>query len=122
MQSVIQEELSRLIRREIRDPRVGDVSITQVEVSQDAGMATISVSIFGETEPTREQEKDCLAGLVSASGYLRRELAKALNTRQLPELTFKIDRGVANTARVHDLLTRIQAEPPAGGPATPEED
>src|SRR5262245_41749596 len=93
MESVIREELSTLILREIKDPRVPAVTITGVQVTPDGGEATISVAILGGAQgghdgapPLSEKAaalrmKDCIAGLTSAGGFLKRQLARSLNTK-----------------------------------------
>jgi len=112
LRSVILEEMSLLISRELKDPRIPPLTITRVDLTPDAGVATLYVTILGMavSEPTPEFEaeiKDALEGLKSASGFLRRALAKVLNIRHVPELQFKHDRGLANTLRVHELLKQI---------------
>src|SRR4051812_19113552 len=93
LQSVIQEELSVFVAREVKDPRVPMVTITKVEVTQDGGQATVWVSILGlsQEDQLRGAMKDCIAGLISAAGYMRRHLARVLNVRHIPNLIFKED-------------------------------
>ena len=122
LQAVIQEELSVIVAREIKDPRVPPVTFTAVEVTPDARQATIFVAIFGGAEGghngipplseknTKLRMQDCLDGLTSASGCLRRHLAKILNIRHVPSLVFREDKGFANSTRVQELLRKI-AEP-----------
>jgi ribosome-binding factor A len=119
LQAVIQDELSSVVPREVKDPRVPSVTFTAVEVSQDGSQATIFVSILGGAQgghdgapPLSEagakvRMQDCIEGLTSASRYLRRHLAKILNVRYIPILTFKEDRGFENATRVHELLKKI---------------
>lgn len=119
LQAVIQEELSHIVPREIKDPRIPAVTFTAVEVTQDGSQATIYVSILGGAQggldgapPLSEQGaqqrmKDCIAGLTSATGYLRRHLARVLNVKYIPQLLFKEDRGYENALRVHELLKKI---------------
>jgi ribosome-binding factor A len=106
--SVIQKELSMAVRS-IKDPRVPSVTFTQVEVADDGSQATVYVMVLGGAgslgdHADREAIRDCLEGLKSASGYLRRHLAKILTIRHIPSLLFKEDRGLANVSRVHELL------------------
>src|SRR6476659_6826800 len=95
LQAVIQEELSAIVPKEVKDPRVPSVTFTSVEVSQDGSQATVFVAILGGAQgghdgapPLSEKGaqlrmKDCLDGLRSASGYLRRHLARVLNVRHI---------------------------------------
>jgi ribosome-binding factor A len=131
--AVIQEELSMVVPREVKDPRVPSVTFTRVEVTQDGSQATIWVAILGGAQgghdgapPLSDQGaslrmQDCIDGLVSASGYLRRHLARVLNVRHIPNLIFKEDRGFENTIRVHELLKQISDSPTSSSPSTPSE-
>ena len=119
LQSVIQQELSMVVPREVKDPRIPHITFTAVEVTEDGSQATIYVAILGGAQggfdgapPLSEKGsllrmKDCLDGLTSASGFLRRHLARALSVRYIPQLIFKEDKGFENAARVHDLLKKI---------------
>lgn len=120
LESVIQEELSRAVR-EVKDPRVPIVTFTGVSLTPDGGHATIYVSILGRTGGEASDEADremreCIKGLTSASGFLRRHLGRVLTVRTIPAITFKPDRGLDNTLRVHELLKQIGSEErPEGG-------
>jgi ribosome-binding factor A len=119
LQAVIQEELSVVVPREIKDPRVPSVTFTKVEVTQDGSQATVYVLILGgamggqdgapalSDESAKLRMKDCIDGLTSASGFLRRHLARILTVRHIPTLVFKEDRGFENSIRVHELLKEI---------------
>lgn len=110
LQAVILEELAVFIPREVKDPRIpGSITITQVEVSTDGSAAQVMVSILGGSDDAG-QISDCLQGLNSAAGFIRRHLAKILNIRHIPHLTFDYDRGLENTLRVHELLKKIEKE------------
>lgn len=104
--SVIREEISLMLRT-IKDPRVPmGVCINQVDVVEDGSQATLLITILGGHED-RAKVKDCLEGLTSASGYLRRHLAKILTVRHIPNLIFKEDKGLDNATRVYELLKQI---------------
>jgi ribosome-binding factor A len=114
LQQLILEELSVRISREVKDPRVPSITITRVELTPDAGQATIYVTLLGEsaneTPEYKAKIKDCLEGLVSASGFLRRAISKVLTIRQMPTIVFKEDKGLTNTLRVNELLKQIAGE------------
>ncbi len=94
--------------REVRDPRVGFVTITGVLVTNDLSHARVMVSVPGEeTEKAR-----ALEGLQSAAGFLRSRAARALTTRTVPELHFELDRGLEHAARINELLNTIRQEDP----------
>lgn len=111
--SVIQQELSIAVRS-IKDPRVPNVTLTSVDVADDGSQATVYVMVLGGAgslgdHDDRDAMRDCLEGLKSASGYLRRHLAKILTIRHIPTIFFKEDRGLANVSRVHELLKQVEA-------------
>lgn len=115
LQSLIQQELSVVINREIKDPRVPTLTLTQVQLTPDAGQATVFFTILGATPETESDSykkdiKDCLEGLNSASGFLRRHIGKILTIRHIPTLVFKEDRGLNNALRIHELLKEISNE------------
>jgi ribosome-binding factor A len=110
--SVILEELSQVIRT-LKDPRIRPITVTRVELTPDAGMATVFVTLLGYDPDAADQRRamrETIEGLASASGLLRRHIASALTTRTTPALQFKEDRGLANASRVHELLRELDAE------------
>jgi ribosome-binding factor A len=106
--SLIRQELSELLQRECKDPRLSHpVTITSVETAQDMRHARVFVSRLADTE---EEKRETLDALVSASGFLRRELAERLRLRHIPELTFLWDDSIARGAHLLDLIDRVAAE------------
>ncbi len=100
----IREELAELLRREIRDPRLGGlISITDVETTADLAVSRVYVSVLGSDEETAK----ALRALRHASGYLRRELGDRVRVRRLPTLDFRLDPSIARGARVMQLLREI---------------
>lgn len=95
-----------MVSRELKDPRIPPLTFTAVEVSQDGSQAVVYVSILGGGAST-DQMKECLEGLKSSSGFLRRHLASVLTIRHVPQLLFKEDRGIENASRVYTLLKTI---------------
>src|SRR5690606_27492977 len=126
LQSVIQAEPSTLIARNVKHPRVPPVTLTHVDVTPDGSQATNSISILGsqgtlsEDPKAQEEMKECLKGLNSAAGYLRRQIASALTIRHIPTLIFREDRGLANANRVYDLLKGISSEDPSDASSSNE--
>ena len=110
----INEEIQRELAEQIRflkDPRVsqvGMVSITRVDTTGDLRYARVYISVLDKT-----QEKDVLKGLKSASGFLRRELGRALNLRYTPELQFTVDDSIAHGAHILDMLNHVKPANPA---------
>ena len=106
----IQRELSSLIRT-VKDPRVADagmVSVTAVETTPDLKYAKIYISVLDKSASAQT-----LKGLKSASGYLRRELGRALNLRNTPELTFVRDDSIDKGAHILDMLRDPEVVRPA---------
>jgi len=106
--ALIQEEVSQMVLHQIKDDRVGAgmVSITLVDVSGDLQHAKIYVSIYG----TDEAREETMAGLKSATGFVRRELGKRLRLRRTPEIIFIEDRGIERGNRILTLLTQLSQE------------
>ena len=107
----IQRELADQLRN-LKDPRVsGMVSITRVDTTGDLRYARVYVSALN-----KEQEKDVLKGLKSASGFLRRELGRTLQLRCTPELQFIGDDSIRHGAHILELLRREEEKDAARGP------
>ena len=99
----IQRELADLLR-ELKDPRVHKtmLSITRVETTPDLRWAKVYVSVFD-----KEFTKEALAGLKSSSGYLRRELGRALQLRYTPELQWQADDSITHGQHILDILSKL---------------
>lgn len=111
----MKEELTDIIRREVKDPRIGFFSLTHVEMSQDLRSARVFVSVLG----TDEERADTLSALRSASGFIRHHLKPRLRMRQIPELDFRDDRSMEHADEIARALTEMKRmESPA--PATSE--
>lgn len=102
----IRHTVAMFLTAELRDPRIGFVTVTGVRVSRDLTHAWIAVSIMGVPE---EQERS-LTGLESAAGYLRAQLAKELRLRVVPELRFEIDKGLAHAAHIDQILKKLEED------------
>jgi ribosome-binding factor A len=94
------------LAREIRDPRVGFVTVTGVLVTNELSHARVMVSMPGEDA----DKERALEGLRSAAGFLRTRAARALTTRTVPELHFELDKGLEHAARINQLLDAIRQE------------
>lgn len=109
---LIHAELARVLREEIKDPRVGAVSITHVRATDDLRLARVYFTPLGG----QRAAKGVMRGLRSASGYLRSQVAKALGLRHAPELVFLVDEGIDEAVRMTALLERMaQSHPPESG-------
>ncbi|TMD53941.1 MAG: 30S ribosome-binding factor RbfA [Chloroflexi bacterium] len=107
---LITAEVSDLLRTRVKDPRVGFVSITHVEVSGDYRHAKIFVSVMGN----EEEQASTMKALKHATGFLRHELASRLTLRYMPEIVFKLDTSIEQGARILDLIREVAGETPVG--------
>lgn len=116
----LKREIAGLVRAEVRDPRVGLVSVTAVDVASDLGSARVFVRALGEEKARAE----CLEGLQAAAPFLRRELGRMLHVRRIPELRFQEDRSLEQAQRIERILHEVlpedgpgdaEAEAPEGG-------
>ena len=99
----LKRELTSLIRTEVRDPRVGLVTITGVEVAADLGSARVYVREMGPAEDLAET----LQGLEAAAPFLRTMLWKVLRVRRIPELRFREDRSYDGARRIEEVLSDV---------------
>lgn len=102
----VQRELSDIIRLDLKDPRVGMITLTDVEVTPDQAHARVYFTLLGEAP----RIKEALAGLQHATGFLRSELAHRLKVRVVPQLRFEYDASVERGARVSQLIDAAIAE------------
>jgi ribosome-binding factor A len=118
----IQRSLSEVMRSQLRDPRVAGVVITEVRASRDLGVAWIQYSLLGTHDrPTAETLADVQAGLDSASGFLRSQLARELATRTVPDLRFSYDEAGQRGRDLEQLIDAAVARDVTGS-GTPGSD
>ena len=104
--SEIKHEISMIIQSEVKDPHVGFVTITDVEVSPDIKFAKIYFTVLGDDA----QKKLSLEALKKASGFIRKQLAIRLNMRYTPALNFKPDQSTEYGSKIDEILKKINAE------------
>jgi ribosome-binding factor A len=102
----IRQVITDALAREVRDPRVGFVTITGVLVTNDLSHARVMVSVPGDDA----EKAKAMEGLQSAAGFLRSRAARSLSTRTVPELHFELDKGFEHAARIQELLQSIRRE------------
>jgi ribosome-binding factor A len=111
----IREEVARMLTSELKDPRLGFVTVTRVELAADLRHVRVHVGVLGD-EAERERT---LAALRRAAGFVRREVGRRLRIRYSPEIDFRYDLGLDATDRVARILKEMGASdgepPPAGG-------
>ena len=105
--SLIRHELSELLRRQVKDPRLGDfIAVTGVATSADMKYARVFVSRMGSAE----EKQEALGALSSASGFLRRELIKRLRMRHVPELSFQWDDSIERGDHLLRMIGQVSSD------------
>lgn len=103
----IKKEISNIVQNELKDPRLGFITITKVEATKDLHYAKVSFSVLGEK---LEKEK-VLQGLTSASGFIRKLIGERIRLRYTPEISFEVDNSAEYSVRIYEQLERIKNEP-----------
>ena len=102
-------ELSNIIRGEIKDPRINPMtSVVAVEVAPDLKTAKAYISVLGD----EESQKSTIAGLKSAEGYVRRELARRINLRNTPQITFILDQSIEYGVKMSKMIDDVTKDIP----------
>ncbi|RLL45356.1 30S ribosome-binding factor RbfA [Oceanobacillus piezotolerans] len=96
----MKKELGEILTRKIKDPRVGFVTVTDVDVTGDLQQAKVYISVLGD----EKQKQDTLLGLAKAKGFIRSEIGKRIRLRKTPELTFEFDEAFAYGNRIESLI------------------
>lgn len=112
----IRDEVALMIGRELKDPRIGFVTVTRVDLTPDLRYARVYVSVLGD----KDQQKKTLQGLKQATGFVRREVGRRLRMRLTPEVQFLFDKGLDATDRVARLLEEVNASPKSQDQPEPE--
>lgn len=103
----IQRELATLLDRDVRDPRIGMVSVTRVSVSRDLRQADVWISRLAD-DP--EGERECQEGLEKARGFLRKSIGDRVRLKFTPDLRFHMDSGIREAAAMDHLFRQIEKE------------
>jgi ribosome-binding factor A len=114
----MQRELSELIRLDVKDPRVGLLTITEVEVTRDMEHAKVFFTTLGG----KPEHDACLLGLQRASGFLRTQLSHRMQLRQVPKISFVYDHSVERGMQLSQLIETAVAEDRARNPELPDSD
>ena len=104
LSEVIRHAVGAFLTGDVRDPRIGFVTVIGVEVSPDLSHANVRVSVMG----TDEEKAKSLEGLASAARYLRAQLSNELQLRTSPELHFHLDRGIEHAQRIDRVLKELK--------------
>lgn len=106
VQEALRQEISKIVLDEIKDPRLGFITITKVELTKDLRYAKVYFSVLGDMK----EKTLALKGLNSAKGYIRSLIAGRIKLRLVPDIAFKIDESLEHTKEIYDLLDRIKKE------------
>ncbi|PAV26819.1 ribosome-binding factor A [Tamilnaduibacter salinus] len=110
----IQRELAQLIQREVKDPRLGMVTINAVRVSRDLGYADVYISLLTTDDLSEDHPDiaDALMVLRKAGGFLRGQIGRAMKLRVVPELRFHFDNAMSQSRRLDDLIDQAVGKEP----------
>ena len=106
----MKREVSDILRYEVKDPRVGVVTVTEALVAPDLSIARLYVQVVGD----EKEQEETLKGLRAAMPYVRHELAQRLKIRQVPELRFEQDKALEYGMHIESLLRRVHQDEGAG--------
>ncbi|MBR4151773.1 MAG: 30S ribosome-binding factor RbfA [Selenomonadaceae bacterium] len=106
LQELIKQEMGKMLLKELKDPRIGFVTVTDVEMTGDLREAKIYVSIMGG----EEQVKSSLEGLNSALGFIRREIGHRIRLRFTPEISFALDTSLDYGDHIQKLLLQVEGD------------
>jgi len=104
--SLMKRELSQIIQQEVKDPRIGFVTVTGVEVSADLRHAKVFCSVMGD----KKKREETMKGLNSAKGYIQVELGHRIKIKFMPELFFKLDESLDHAIHIQEVLNKIHEE------------
>lgn len=102
----LKQEISQMIREELKDPRIGFATVTSIEVADDLSHAKVYVSVLGDDQKVKET----IAALKGATGFVRSEIGKRIRLRHVPEIVFKYDNSIEYGAHITRLLRDVQGE------------
>ena len=103
VEDLLRSELARILVRDVKDPRLGMVTVSYLRVSRDFSHAEVGISALG-TDPEREASVETL---VRAQGFVRSRLARNMRLRRVPELSFKLDRGAEHSQKISKILETL---------------
>ena len=106
LQELIKQEMSKMLLTDLKDPRIGFVTVTDVEMTGDLREAKIYVSVMGGAE----QVKSSLEGLNSALGFIRREIGQRVRLRFTPEISFALDTSLDYGDHIQKLLLQVEGD------------
>ena len=106
MSQLLKEEISEIVLRELKDPRIGFASITKIDVSNDLKHAKVMVSVYGSDQ----EKKETMEGLNAAKKYIRKLVGECLTTYHTPELIFRYDDSIEQGVHISHLIDEVIEE------------
>ncbi|MDD5496494.1 MAG: 30S ribosome-binding factor RbfA [Candidatus Omnitrophica bacterium] len=106
VQEALRQEISKILHENIKDPRIGFLTVTKVELTRDLRFARVYFSVLGSTK----ENKNALYGLNSAKGYIKNIISDRIKLKFMPEIEFKIDQTAERAKVVLDILDKIKKE------------
>ncbi|MDZ7672292.1 MAG: 30S ribosome-binding factor RbfA [Halanaerobiales bacterium] len=106
MSQLLKEEISKIVLRELKDPRIGFASITKIDVSSDLKHAKVMVSVYG----SEQEKKETMEGLDAANKYIRKLVGERLTTYHTPELIFRYDDSIEQGVHISHLIDEVIEE------------
>ena len=106
VQELLLKEISTLIQKGLKDPRIGFATVTTVELTNNLKHAKVYISVFG----TESEQCDTITGLSNASGFIRGSLGKNLNLRYIPVLEFILDETAKRVARINKIIHELHSK------------
>ena len=105
VQELLLQEISALIQRGLKDPRIGFATVTGVDLSNNLKHAKVYISVLG----TKREQQDTITGLTNASGFIRGSLGKDLNLRYIPVLEFMLDETADHVAKINKIINELHS-------------
>ena len=106
VQEALRQEISRIVQGQMKDPRIGFITITKVDLTKDLRYARVYFSVLGE----HKDKLLALKGLNSAKGYIKGILSDKIKLRFMPDIEFKIDESLEHTKHIFELLDKLKKE------------
>ena len=103
---LILQELGLALQRDVRDPRIGFVTFSRIQIAPDLSVADVYVSVFGD----EKNKRDSVAGLISSAPFLRKHLARTMRTKTVPKLKFILDEGLDYSDRINEILSSVKED------------
>jgi len=102
----MKKEIGELINQKLKDPRIGFITVTDLDLTNDLQNATVYISVLGD----ETEKEESLIGLSKASGFIRSEIGKKIRLRKVPEIIFKFDKAHEHGNRIEAILRKLDKE------------